>query len=135
MPPAAAGYKPRRWPKGSSKHRSITYHPLGIEEATGEADAVITPSLHIPDCAILVCITGRRMPAEPDSRLSKFRRPALTITTCSVKLEEGQRDLYETSRDAIAQHYLAESHIVALDALLKLHRACRRQQGRTAGQT
>ncbi len=58
--------------------------------------------------------------------------PPKTVMTRSVALEGVQRDLYETVRstmeakvrDAIASNGLAKSHIVVLDALLKLRQAC-----------
>jgi superfamily II DNA or RNA helicase len=58
--------------------------------------------------------------------------PAKTLITRTVALEGGQRDLYETVRaamekkvrDAIASNGLAKSHIVVLDALLKLRQVC-----------
>ncbi|WP_313347872.1 DEAD/DEAH box helicase [Stenotrophomonas sp.] len=58
--------------------------------------------------------------------------PPKTLITRTVALEGGQRDLYETVRasmekkvrDAIASNGLAKSHIVVLDALLKLRQVC-----------
>ena len=58
--------------------------------------------------------------------------PAKTIIVRSVELEGGQRDLYEAVRSAmdqrvreeIASKGLARSHIVILDALLKLRQVC-----------
>lgn len=58
--------------------------------------------------------------------------PPKTLITRSVSLEGAQRDLYETVRtamekkvrDAVASNGLAKSHIVVLDALLKLRQAC-----------
>jgi len=58
--------------------------------------------------------------------------PEKTLITRTVVLEGGQRDLYETVRaamekkirDAIANSGLAKSHIVVLDALLKLRQVC-----------
>ena len=59
--------------------------------------------------------------------------PAKTITTTRIELESGQREIYETVRaamnklvrDALATRGLARSHVVVLDALLKLRQvAC-----------
>ncbi len=58
--------------------------------------------------------------------------PPKTIIVRTVELEGGQRDLYETVRsamdkrvrDEIASKGFARSHIVILDALLKLRQAC-----------
>lgn len=58
--------------------------------------------------------------------------PPKTIIVRTVDLEGGQRDLYETVRSAmqekvrtaIAEHGLNRSHIVVLDALLKLRQVC-----------
>lgn len=58
--------------------------------------------------------------------------PEKTIIVRSVELEGGQRDLYETVRiamnekvrEAIAEQGFARSHIVILDALLKLRQVC-----------
>jgi SNF2 family DNA or RNA helicase len=58
--------------------------------------------------------------------------PPKNIIVRSVELEGGQRDLYETVRsamdkkvrDAIATQGFARSHIVILDALLKLRQVC-----------
>lgn len=58
--------------------------------------------------------------------------PPKTIITERVRLEGSQRDLYETVRalmakkvrDEIAKKGLAQSHIVFLDALLKLRQVC-----------
>ena len=58
--------------------------------------------------------------------------PAKTLITRSVVLEGTQRDMYETVRatmeekvrHAVAQQGLARSHIVVLDALLKLRQVC-----------
>ncbi len=58
--------------------------------------------------------------------------PAKTIIVRSVELEGAQRDLYETVRsamdakvrEAIADKGFARSHIVILDALLKLRQVC-----------
>jgi superfamily II DNA or RNA helicase len=58
--------------------------------------------------------------------------PAKTIIVRTVELEGGQRDLYETVRsamdakvrEAIAEKGFARSHIVILDALLKLRQVC-----------
>ncbi|MES2888135.1 MAG: DEAD/DEAH box helicase [Pseudomonadota bacterium] len=58
--------------------------------------------------------------------------PEKTETLLRVELDGTQRDLYETVRatmdkklrDAIAQQGLARSHIVVLDALLKLRQVC-----------
>ena len=58
--------------------------------------------------------------------------PPKTIVVKSVELEGAQRDLYETVRaamqekvrTAIAERGLARSHIVVLDALLKLRQIC-----------
>ena len=58
--------------------------------------------------------------------------PAKTVITRSVLLEGTQRDLYETVRatmeqkvrEALTSKGLAKSHIVVLDALLKLRQAC-----------
>ena len=58
--------------------------------------------------------------------------PPKTVITRHVSLEGGQRDLYETVRsamqekvrEAVAGNGLAKSHIVVLDALLKLRQVC-----------
>ncbi|KXU89406.1 helicase [Caballeronia megalochromosomata] len=58
--------------------------------------------------------------------------PQKTMIVRSVELEDAQRDLYETVRaamqkkvrDAIAQQGFARSHILMLDALLKLRQVC-----------
>lgn len=58
--------------------------------------------------------------------------PAKTVITRHVALEGSQRDLYETVRsamqekvrEAVAGKGLAKSHIVVLDALLKLRQVC-----------
>lgn len=58
--------------------------------------------------------------------------PEKTETLLRVELDGAQRDLYETVRatmdkklrEAIAQQGLARSHIVVLDALLKLRQVC-----------
>jgi superfamily II DNA or RNA helicase len=58
--------------------------------------------------------------------------PEKTIIVRSVELDGGQRDLYETVRsamdakvrEAIADKGFARSHIVILDALLKLRQVC-----------
>ncbi len=58
--------------------------------------------------------------------------PPKNIIVRSVELEGGQRDLYETVRsamdekvrEAVAAHGFARSHIVILDALLKLRQVC-----------
>jgi superfamily II DNA or RNA helicase len=58
--------------------------------------------------------------------------PAKTLIVRSVELDGAQRDLYETVRsamdqrvrDEIAARGLARSHIVILDALLKLRQVC-----------
>ncbi|KAF1014079.1 MAG: hypothetical protein GAK31_03103 [Stenotrophomonas maltophilia] len=58
--------------------------------------------------------------------------PPKTTITRHVLLEGGQRDLYETVRvameekvrEAVASNGLAKSHIVVLDALLKLRQVC-----------
>lgn len=58
--------------------------------------------------------------------------PPKTIITRSIPLEGSQRDLYETVRasmatqvqEAIASRGVAQSHIVVLDALLKLRQVC-----------
>ncbi len=58
--------------------------------------------------------------------------PEKTETLLRVELDGAQRDLYETVRatmdkklrDAIAEQGLARSHIVVLDALLKLRQVC-----------
>jgi SNF2 family DNA or RNA helicase len=58
--------------------------------------------------------------------------PAKTTIIRSVELEGAQRDLYETVRaamqekvrEAIAEQGLGRSHIVVLDALLKLRQVC-----------
>lgn len=58
--------------------------------------------------------------------------PPKTVITRSVAMEGGQRDLYETVRaamekqvrEAISGSGLARSHIVVLDALLKLRQVC-----------
>nr|WP_309243189.1 MULTISPECIES: DEAD/DEAH box helicase [unclassified Caballeronia] len=58
--------------------------------------------------------------------------PPKTTIVRSVALEGGQRDLYETVRasmqkkvrDAISEQGFARSHIVMLDALLKLRQVC-----------
>ncbi|XFC37572.1 SNF2-related protein [Stenotrophomonas indicatrix] len=58
--------------------------------------------------------------------------PPKTIITRTVALEGGQRDLYETVRaamekkvrEAISSNGLGRSHIVVLDALLKLRQVC-----------
>lgn len=58
--------------------------------------------------------------------------PPKTQIVTTVELEAGQRDLYETVRtamqkkvrEAIAGQGLARSHIIVLDALLKLRQAC-----------
>lgn len=58
--------------------------------------------------------------------------PEKTLITRSVVLEGAQRDMYETVRatmeekvrHAVAQQGLARSHIVVLDALLKLRQVC-----------
>lgn len=58
--------------------------------------------------------------------------PPKTLITRSVEMEGGQRDLYETVRaamekqvrEAISGSGLARSHIVVLDALLKLRQVC-----------
>ena len=58
--------------------------------------------------------------------------PAKTLITRSVALEGAQRDLYETVRasmeakvrEAVASQGLGRSHIVVLDALLKLRQVC-----------
>ena len=57
--------------------------------------------------------------------------PSKTVTTTMVELEAAQRDVYETVRaamnervrDALATRGLARSHVVVLDALLKLRQA------------
>lgn len=58
--------------------------------------------------------------------------PPKTVIVRSIALEGGQRDLYETVRtametkvrEALSSKGLARSHIVVLDALLKLRQAC-----------
>ena len=58
--------------------------------------------------------------------------PPKTEIMCKVRLEGGQRDLYETVRslmhervrDEIAKKGIAKSHIIVLDALLKLRQIC-----------
>ncbi|ABE34302.1 hypothetical protein DR64_6971 [Paraburkholderia xenovorans LB400] len=58
--------------------------------------------------------------------------PAKTTILCSVDLEGAQRDLYETVRTAMQEKVraavsaqgLARSHIIVLDALLKLRQVC-----------
>jgi len=58
--------------------------------------------------------------------------PAKTMIVRSVELDGAQRDLYETVRaamqdkvrEAISQQGLGRSHIVVLDALLKLRQVC-----------
>ncbi|MEC5408577.1 DEAD/DEAH box helicase [Paraburkholderia sp. MPAMCS5] len=58
--------------------------------------------------------------------------PAKTTIVCSVDLEGAQRDLYETVRAAMQEKVraavsaqgLARSHIIVLDALLKLRQVC-----------
>ncbi|WP_341319356.1 DEAD/DEAH box helicase [Paraburkholderia sp. IMGN_8] len=58
--------------------------------------------------------------------------PAKTTIVCSVDLEGAQRDLYETVRTAMQERVraavsaqgLARSHIIVLDALLKLRQVC-----------
>ena len=58
--------------------------------------------------------------------------PPKTVIVRTVELEAAQRDLYETVRtamqrkvrEAIAEQGLARSHIIVLDALLKLRQAC-----------
>ncbi|SAK87445.1 SNF2-related protein [Caballeronia temeraria] len=58
--------------------------------------------------------------------------PPKTMIVRSVELEDAQRDLYETVRaamqkkvrDAIAKQGFARSHILMLDALLKLRQVC-----------
>ena len=58
--------------------------------------------------------------------------PAKTLITRSVVLEGAQRDMYETVRatmeqkvrQAVSEQGLARSHIVVLDALLKLRQVC-----------
>ena len=58
--------------------------------------------------------------------------PAKTLITRTVVLEAGQRDLYEAVRasmearvrEAISRNGLAQSHIMVLDALLKLRQVC-----------
>ncbi|MDR7008677.1 DEAD/DEAH box helicase [Paraburkholderia strydomiana] len=58
--------------------------------------------------------------------------PAKTTIVCSVDLEGTQRDLYETVRTAMQEKVraavsaqgLARSHIIVLDALLKLRQVC-----------
>ncbi|RRU15569.1 DEAD/DEAH box helicase, partial [Stenotrophomonas sp. 278] len=58
--------------------------------------------------------------------------PPKTLITRSVVLEGAQRDMYETVRatmeekvrQAVSQQGLARSHIVVLDALLKLRQVC-----------
>lgn len=58
--------------------------------------------------------------------------PAKTTIICSVDLEGAQRDLYETVRTAMQERVraavsaqgLARSHIIVLDALLKLRQVC-----------
>ncbi|WP_027801735.1 DEAD/DEAH box helicase [Paraburkholderia dilworthii] len=58
--------------------------------------------------------------------------PAKTTIICSVDLEGAQRDLYETVRTAMQEKVraavsaqgLARSHIIVLDALLKLRQVC-----------
>jgi superfamily II DNA or RNA helicase len=58
--------------------------------------------------------------------------PAKTTIVCSVDLEGAQRDLYETVRTAMQEKVraavsaqgLARSHIIVLDALLKLRQVC-----------
>ncbi|EKS73417.1 SNF2-like protein [Burkholderia sp. SJ98] len=58
--------------------------------------------------------------------------PPKTMIVRSVELEDAQRDLYETVRaamqkkvrDAISKQGFARSHIVMLDALLKLRQVC-----------
>ncbi|MFM0226085.1 DEAD/DEAH box helicase [Paraburkholderia dipogonis] len=58
--------------------------------------------------------------------------PAKTTIMCSVDLEGAQRDLYETVRTAMQEKVraavsaqgLARSHIIVLDALLKLRQVC-----------
>ncbi|MBJ7515070.1 MAG: DEAD/DEAH box helicase [Stenotrophomonas sp.] len=58
--------------------------------------------------------------------------PPKTVITRHVALEGGQRDLYETVRsamqekvrEAVAGNGLAKSHIIVLDALLKLRQVC-----------
>ncbi len=58
--------------------------------------------------------------------------PPRTVIVRSVALEGGQRDLYETVRsamekkvrEAVSSNGLARSHIIVLDALLKLRQAC-----------
>jgi SNF2 family DNA or RNA helicase len=58
--------------------------------------------------------------------------PEKTIITRQVELEGGQRDLYETVRlamyekvkEALATKGVAKSHIIVLDALLKLRQVC-----------
>jgi superfamily II DNA or RNA helicase len=58
--------------------------------------------------------------------------PAKTLIVRTVELQGGQRDLYETVRsamdvkvrEAIADKGFARSHIVILDALLKLRQVC-----------
>ncbi|WGS53414.1 DEAD/DEAH box helicase [Paraburkholderia sp. D15] len=58
--------------------------------------------------------------------------PAKTTIMCSVDLEGEQRDLYETVRTAMQERVraavsaqgLARSHIIVLDALLKLRQVC-----------
>jgi superfamily II DNA or RNA helicase len=58
--------------------------------------------------------------------------PAKTTIVCSVDLEGAQRDLYETVRTAmqdrvraaVSAQGLARSHIIVLDALLKLRQVC-----------
>jgi superfamily II DNA or RNA helicase len=58
--------------------------------------------------------------------------PAKTTIVCSVDLDGAQRDLYETVRTAMQEKVraavsaqgLARSHIIVLDALLKLRQVC-----------
>jgi len=58
--------------------------------------------------------------------------PPKTMIVRSVELEGAQRDLYETVRaamqekvrEAISAHGLARSHLIVLDALLKLRQVC-----------
>ncbi|WP_144108089.1 DEAD/DEAH box helicase [Paraburkholderia sp. BCC1886] len=58
--------------------------------------------------------------------------PPKTTIVCSVELEGAQRDLYETVRTAMQEKVraaitaqgLARSHIIVLDALLKLRQVC-----------
>jgi len=58
--------------------------------------------------------------------------PPKTEQVLSIPMEQGQRDLYESVRlamekrvrDALVDRGLARSHVVVLDALLKLRQAC-----------